>query len=112
MCSSDLFAVTNIVGTFTCWLVLRRKLGGIDGRRIFGGHLKLLVAIWPLIGFAYATRTVTDAAGDTANLLPALIALVVGSAGGGLLYLLFAKLMRVDEVQTAISTFTSRLPGR
>lgn len=106
------FAVTNMVGAFTCWLVLRRKLGGIDGRRIVGGHLKLLVAIWPLIGFAYATRTVTDAAGDTANLLPALIALVVGSAGGGLLYLLFARLMRVDEVQTAISTFTSRLPGR
>ncbi|TYK51488.1 murein biosynthesis integral membrane protein MurJ [Actinomadura decatromicini] len=106
------FAITNIVGTLTCWLVLRRKLGGIDGRRIVGGHLKLLVAVWPLVGFAYATRTVADAAGDTANLLPALAALVVGSAGGGLLYVLFAKLMRVDEVQTAISTFTSRLPGR
>ncbi|TYC15466.1 murein biosynthesis integral membrane protein MurJ [Actinomadura syzygii] len=106
------FAITNMVGTLTCWLVLRRKLGGIDGRRIVGGHLKLLVAIWPLVGFAYATRTVADAAGDTANLLPALAALVVGSAGGGALYVLFAKLMRVDEVQTAISTFTSRLPGR
>ncbi|WP_255220388.1 murein biosynthesis integral membrane protein MurJ [Actinomadura chibensis] len=106
------FAITNMVGTLTCWLVLRRKLGGIDGRRIVGGHLKLLVAIWPLVGFAYATRTVADAAGDTANLLPALAALVVGSAGGGLLYVLFAKLMRVDEIQTAISTFASRLPGR
>jgi putative peptidoglycan lipid II flippase len=106
------FAVTNTVGAITCWLVLRRKLGGIDGRRIVGGHVKLLVAIWPLVGFAYATRTVADALGDTDTLLPALVTLVVGSAGGGLLYLLFAKLMRVDEVQATIATFARRLPGR
>jgi putative peptidoglycan lipid II flippase len=106
------FAITNLVGTLACWLVLRRKLGGIDGRRIVGGHLKLLVAVWPLIGFAYAAHTVADAAGDTSTLLPALVTLVVGSAGGGLLYVVFAKLMRVEEIQTAIATFARRLPGR
>ena len=106
------FAVTNVVGTVTCWLVLRRKLGGIDGRRIIGGHLKLLVAIWPLIGFAYAAHTVADAVADTSALLPALVTLVAGSIGGGLLYVLFAKLMRVEEIQTTIATFARRLPGR
>lgn len=106
------FALTNVVGTFTCWVVLRLKLGGIDGRRIVGGHLKLLVAIWPLVGFAYAAHTVADAVSDTSTLMPALVTLVVGSAGGGLLYLVFAKLMRVDEVQTAISTFAGKIPGR
>ncbi|MFG2246128.1 murein biosynthesis integral membrane protein MurJ [Spirillospora sp. NPDC048823] len=106
------FAITNVVGAITCWLVLRRKLGGIDGRRIVGGHLKLLVAIWPLVGFAYAAQRVADAVGDTTTMLPALVTLVVGSAGGGLLYLLFARLMRVDEVQTAIATFARKLPGR
>ncbi|WUH99373.1 murein biosynthesis integral membrane protein MurJ [Spirillospora sp. NBC_00431] len=106
------FAVTNTVGALTCWLVLRHKLGGIDGRRIVGGHLKLLVAIWPLVGFAYATHTVADAVGDTGRLLPALVTLIVGTAGGGLLYLVFAKLMRVDEVQATIATFSRRLPGR
>lgn len=106
------FAVTNCVGAVACWLVLRRKLGGIDGRRIVGGHLKLLVAIWPLVGFAYATHTIADAVGNTEALLPALVTLVVGSAGGGLLYLIFARLMRVDEVQTTIATFARRLPGR
>ncbi|MGH3243450.1 MAG: murein biosynthesis integral membrane protein MurJ [Spirillospora sp.] len=106
------FAVTNTVGALTCWLVLRHKLGGIDGRRIVGGHLKLLVAIWPLVGFAYAAHTVADAVGDTGALLPALVTLAVGTAGGGLLYLVFAKLMRVDEVQATIDTFARRLPGR
>ena len=105
------FAISNVVGTLTCWLVLRRKLGGMDGRRIAGGHLKLLVAIWPLVGFAYATHTIADALGGS-GLVPALTTLIVGSAGGGLLYLVFAKLMRVDEVQMAISTFASKLPGR
>ncbi|SNT21512.1 putative peptidoglycan lipid II flippase [Actinomadura meyerae] len=107
------FALTNVVGTLTCWLVLRRKLGGIDGRRIVGGHLKLLVAIWPLIGFGYAAHTVADAiAGGTSELIPALATLVVGSVGGGLLYVFFAKLMRVEEIQTTIETFARRLPGR
>jgi putative peptidoglycan lipid II flippase len=106
------FAITNVVGTVTCWLVLRRKLGGIDGRRIVGGHLKLLVAVWPLIGFAYAAHTVADAVWNTSAMLPALVTLVVGSAGGGLLYVVFAKLMRVEEIQTAIGTFARRLPGR
>ncbi|HEU5029549.1 MAG TPA: murein biosynthesis integral membrane protein MurJ [Spirillospora sp.] len=105
------YAVTNAVGTFVCWLVLRRKLGGMDGRRIAGGHLKLLVAIWPLIGFAYAVHAVADAALGTDTLGPALITLVVGAGGGGLLYLVFAKLLRVDEVQATIATFARRLPG-
>nr|WP_281273849.1 murein biosynthesis integral membrane protein MurJ [Actinomadura pelletieri] len=106
------FAITNTVGALTCWLVLRRRLGGIDGRRIVGGHLKLLVALWPLIGFAYAARTVADALGDTGTLLPALVTLVVGSAGGGLLYVIFARLLRVEEVQSTIAMFARRLPGR
>jgi putative peptidoglycan lipid II flippase len=106
------FAITNVVGTLTCWLVLRRKLGGVDGRRIVGGHLKLAVALWPLIGFAYAAHTVADALGDTSTLVPALVTLVVGSAGGGALYVVFAKLLRVEEIQTAISTFARKLPGR
>ncbi|WP_267900387.1 murein biosynthesis integral membrane protein MurJ [Actinomadura spongiicola] len=106
------FAVTNTVGALTCWLVLRRKLGGIDGRRIVGGHLKLLVALWPLIGLAYAARTVADALGDTGSLLTALVTLVVGSAGGGLLYVVFAKLLRVEEIQSTIAMFARRLPGR
>ncbi len=42
----------------------------------------------------------------------ALLKLVVGSAGGGALYLVAAKLLRVEEVQTMVSTFARRIPGR
>ncbi|GAA4061761.1 murein biosynthesis integral membrane protein MurJ [Actinomadura miaoliensis] len=105
------FALAQVVGTLVSWVILRRRLGGMDGRRIAGAYLKLIVALWPLLGFAYATHAITEAALGT-GLAPGLIALVVGSAGGGLLYLVFARLLRVDEVQTMTGMLARRLPGR
>nr|WP_268817546.1 murein biosynthesis integral membrane protein MurJ [Thermomonospora echinospora] len=105
------FAVANTVGLLVSWTVLRRKLGGMDGRRIAGAHLKLLVAIWPLIGFAYAVQAIVDAWLGP-GFAPALLSLIVGSAGGGILYVVFARLLRVAEVQTMLSTVSRRLPGR
>lgn len=105
------FTIANTVGVLVSWAILRRRLGGLDGGRIFRSHLKLAIAIWPLLGFAYATQAITDAAFDPGFLASAL-ALVVGSTGGGALYLVFAKLLRVSEVQTMLSTVTRRLPGR
>ncbi|MFD0899429.1 murein biosynthesis integral membrane protein MurJ [Actinomadura sediminis] len=103
--------IANAAGAVTSWLVLRRMLDGMDGRRIVGGHLKLLAAVLPLGGFAYATHLAVGAVmGD--SMPAALLTLVVGTAGGGALYLVTAKLLRVEEVQTMISTFARRLPGR
>ncbi|MBA9002127.1 murein biosynthesis integral membrane protein MurJ [Thermomonospora cellulosilytica] len=105
------FALAQTVGLLVSWLVLRRKLGGIDGRRIVGTHVKLLVAICPLAGFAYAVQAIVDAWLGP-GFAPALLSLIVGGAGGGILYLVFARLLRVAEVQTMLSTVTRRLPGR
>jgi putative peptidoglycan lipid II flippase len=103
------FALANIVGTVVCWAVLRWRLGGMDGRRVLGGHVKLLIAVWPLIGFAFATHKIADAWIGTASALPALGVLIAGTAGGGALYLTFARLLRVGEVETLVGTLTSRL---
>jgi putative peptidoglycan lipid II flippase len=106
------FAIAQTAGAALGWAVLRRRLGGgMDGRRIFVSYVKLIVALWPLAGFAYAVHAVVAAAfGPGAG--SGLLTLVVGSAGGGLLYLVFARLMRVDEVGSLLSTVTRRLPGR
>ncbi|WP_233617867.1 murein biosynthesis integral membrane protein MurJ [Actinomadura sp. WAC 06369] len=104
--------IANAAGAVTSWLVLRRMLGGMDGRRIVGGHLKLLAAVVPLAGFAYATHLAVDALIGVDSMPAALLTLVVGSAGGGALYLVAAKLLRVEEVQTMVSTFARRIPGR
>ncbi|WP_052305614.1 MULTISPECIES: murein biosynthesis integral membrane protein MurJ [Thermomonospora] len=105
------FAVANTVGLLVSWAVLRRKLGGLDGRRITGTHLKLLVAVWPLVGFAYAAQAVMEAWLGT-GFVAALLALIIGGTGGCALYVLFARLLRVAEVQTMLSMVARRLPGR
>ncbi|WUU94013.1 murein biosynthesis integral membrane protein MurJ [Spirillospora sp. NBC_01491] len=104
------FALAQTVGALVGWAILRRRLGGMDGRRILVTYLKLAVALWPLIGFAYAAHAILEAAMGS-GLVPGMLALVVGSAGGGGLYLFFARLMRVNEVQAMLSTITRRLPG-
>lgn len=105
------FVVANFVGALISWAVLRRKLGGVDGRRIVLSYLKLMVAIWPLIGFAYATHAIVDAVLGT-DFVASAVSLIIGAAGGGILYVVFARLLRVSEVQTLLSTVGSRLPGR
>ncbi|MEW2356113.1 murein biosynthesis integral membrane protein MurJ [Spirillospora sp. NPDC029432] len=105
------FAIAQTVGAVLGWAILRRRLGGMDGRRIFVSYLKLIVALWPLIGFAYAVHAIVDAALGP-GLGTGLLALAAGSAGGGLLYLAFARMMRVDEVGSMMSMITRRLPGR
>jgi murein biosynthesis integral membrane protein MurJ len=105
------FGVANTVGGLLSWLVLRRRLGGLDGRKIARTYLKLVVAIWPLIGFAYATQAIIDAVW-VPGFGPSALTLVVGGIGGGLLYVVFARLLRVSEVQTMVGTVTRRLPGR
>ncbi|MBC6466171.1 murein biosynthesis integral membrane protein MurJ [Actinomadura alba] len=103
------FAVANIVGTIVCWAVLRSRLDGLDSRRIITGHLKLLIAAWPLIGFAFAVHKIVDAWIGTSGTISALAVLAVGTAGGGVLYLVFARLLRVGEVQTLLGTLAGRL---
>ncbi|HEX2316763.1 MAG TPA: murein biosynthesis integral membrane protein MurJ [Thermomonospora sp.] len=105
------FAIANTVGLTVSWVVLRRKLGGLDGRRIAVAHLKLLVAVLPLLGFAFGTRLAADAVLDP-GFVTALLTLVVGSAGGAALYVVAARLLRVAEVRTMLSTVSRRLPGR
>jgi putative peptidoglycan lipid II flippase len=106
------FAVAQTVGAALGWAVLRRRLGGgMDGRRIFVAYVKLIVALWPLIGFAYATHAIVDAALGP-GLDSGLLALAVAGAGGGLLYLAFARMLRVEEIGSMLSMVTRRLPGR
>jgi putative peptidoglycan lipid II flippase len=105
------FATAQTMGALVGWVILRRRLDGMDGRRVFLSYLKLVIALWPLIGFAYATHAVLEATLGP-GLVAGLLGLVVGGAGGGLLYLVFAKLLRVDEVRSMMSMVTRRLPGR
>ena len=70
---------------------------------------QLLIAVWPLVGFAYAVHAITDAWIGTATTLPALAVLGIAAAGGMVLYLFVARLLKVAEVQTLLGTLAARL---
>jgi putative peptidoglycan lipid II flippase len=105
------FVVAQLVGVILCWSILRLRLGGLDGKRIIGTHLKLIIAAVPTGLVAYAIHLAVNR-WLGAGMLGALLALVAGSAIGGVLYLVTAKLLRVSEVETMVSTLTKRLLPR
>ncbi|CND67949.1 integral membrane protein MviN [Mycobacterium tuberculosis] len=77
-------------------LVLRRRLGGMDGRRILRALTRLHVAALPALAFAAAAVWASGRLpGDR---VPGLLALLVGGLGGGTLYLLTAHRMHVPEI--------------
>jgi murein biosynthesis integral membrane protein MurJ len=104
-------AISNAVGALVSWGVLRWRLGGLDGRRILGSHLKLGVAMLPALIFAFAVHEIIGTYVGK-GFGPATMSLLIGGSGGALCYLVTARLLRVQEVQTLLRTIAGRLPGR
>jgi putative peptidoglycan lipid II flippase len=104
-------AFANTVGALVCWGVLRWRLRGMDGRRILKTHARLAVAMIPGLIFAFAVHEIFATYVGT-GFVHSAIALVVAGVGGTVLYVIAARLLRVAEVNTLISTVAGRLPGR
>ncbi|HZB30496.1 MAG TPA: murein biosynthesis integral membrane protein MurJ [Streptosporangiaceae bacterium] len=104
-------AIANAVGALVSWGVLRWRLGGLDGRRIVISYLKLGGAMVPGLIFAFAVHEIIATYVGT-SFGPAMISLVIATFGGTLCYLVAARLLRAQEVQTMLSTVAGRLPGR
>jgi putative peptidoglycan lipid II flippase len=103
--------VANLVGAVICWLVLRARLGRLDGRRVVHTHALLVIASLPAFAFAYATH-LASVANFGYGMLSSILTLIVSAAGGGLLYLGAARLLKIAEVDAMYRTLLSRLPGR
>jgi len=104
------FVLTNIVGAVVCVLVLRRRLGRMDGGRLLRAYVKMFAAAGPLAAFAWGCQLGMEKWAGS-GLWSSLAAVVVGGVGGGILYLITARLLRISEVETMISTLSARIPG-
>ena len=99
------FSLSNLIEVALLLWLVRGKLGGLNGRALLAG-------LWRM-GLA----SLAMAAGIAAVLLwlPATAVwsrAIVGTAAGGVVYLLVCRLLGVEEWQRIAGTLRRRLPGR
>jgi putative peptidoglycan lipid II flippase len=104
------FGAANLVGAVAGWLVLSKRIGGLDGRRIGVSLVKMHVSAIPCVLFAAAV-TVMVGAVVPAGTLAALIIVALSGSGALLLYVLFAKALGVAELTDLSASVTARLRG-
>ncbi|PSK95506.1 putative peptidoglycan lipid II flippase [Murinocardiopsis flavida] len=105
------FMFSFVTGLVIAGTILSRRLGGLDGRRVLGTLLRLHLATVPSILAGYAVlRYSADAFGD--GLVTNLGAPAVGCLVGALLFLLFAKLLRIRELSAVAGLVRARLGRR
>jgi putative peptidoglycan lipid II flippase len=102
------FGAANLVGAVAGWLVLSRRIGGLDGRRVGVSLVKMHLSAIPSVIFAAAVSVMIGAV-VAAGTLSALITVVLGGSGALLLYVLFAKALGVTELTDLSSTVGARL---
>ena len=78
-------------------VILRRKFGGLELRRLFSTSLKITVAAAALAGVSWLVWDVLDEALGR-GLGGPIVSLSVGLGAGGLVYVAIAKLLRVEEL--------------
>ena len=102
------FGLSNVVGAVVSWWVLRRRLGGLAGHQIASALLRMHLAAIPALLLAWAVTFMVGvifAPGPVYGL----VTVILGGSGGLLLYLLFARALRISEVTDLITTVASRL---
>jgi putative peptidoglycan lipid II flippase len=102
------FGLANVVGTAVAWRVLSGRIGGLDGRSIRGGLLRMHAAAVPGAIFAIAV-SVMVAAVIPGGRIAALCTVALGGSGAMLLYVMFAKALGVTELTDLTASVRARL---
>lgn len=102
------FGLANIAGTIMAWRILSWRLGGLAGQEIKSSLVRMHAAAIPAAIFALIVVIVVDRAFAQGKLSSAL-AVLVGGAGAVLIYVLFARVLRVAEVTDMTAMVRSRL---
>ncbi|HEX4670324.1 MAG TPA: murein biosynthesis integral membrane protein MurJ [Solirubrobacterales bacterium] len=79
-------------------LILRREFGGLEFGRLFSTTARITIASAALAGIAWLVWDLLDAALGR-GLVGQVVSLGTGLAAGGLVYLAFAKLLRIAELE-------------
>jgi putative peptidoglycan lipid II flippase len=104
------FGISNLVMLAGLWRPLRRRIGGLDTRRITVSLVRMHVAAIPGVLFAVAV-SIWAAAAWPSGTIAALATVALGGGGGLALYLLTARLLKVRELSELTSSLRARLRG-
>jgi putative peptidoglycan lipid II flippase len=102
------FGVSNVVGTLVAWKVLSRRIGGLDGRAISRGLVRMHASAIPGVVFAIAVSVMVGAI-IPGGRIAALCTVALGGSGAMLLYVMFAKAFGVTELNDLTATVRARL---
>jgi putative peptidoglycan lipid II flippase len=104
------YGLYYIVGSVLAWQGLRRRMNGLDGRRVLRTLVLLYVASLPSAVFGVAMILTFGLLPGT--VLPSLLAIAAGGVVGGGLFVLVARRMGVTEVTTFLDMVRGRLLRR
>ncbi len=102
------FGIGSVVMTVMLWRVFSRRIGGLDTRRITTTLVRMHIACLPGMAFA-ASAALVIARIAPAGTITALAIVAVGGIGGLVLYLLTARILRIDEVGELTRSVRARL---
>ncbi|EOR72848.1 virulence factor MVIN-like protein [Thermobifida fusca TM51] len=102
------FMSSFLVGVFLGGLILRRRLGGLDGRRIASTLVRLYLATAPSVVVGWGVLVLFQS-WFVSGLAVNIGAPVVGCLAGLPVFLVAAKLLRIDELSAVMELVKSRL---
>jgi putative peptidoglycan lipid II flippase len=101
------FGLANLTGAVIAWLILSRRIGGLDGHAVASSLIRMHLASLAPACFAIAISLMIGVLLPAGRLGAFLIIALAGS-GGLLLYVMFARALRVSELAGLTETVTAR----
>jgi putative peptidoglycan lipid II flippase len=94
------FGVANLVGMVVAWRILSTRLRGLDGYRIGRTLVRMYAATLPAALLAILVGLVTS---------NAYVIVIIGGGLATVMYLLFARLLRIEELTGLSRAMLSRM---
>ena len=101
------FGLANLTGAVIAWLILSRRIGGLDGRTVTSSLVRMHLASLAPACFAIAISLMVGVL-LPAGRLGAFVTIALAGSGGLLLYVMFARALRVGELAGLTETVTAR----
>ncbi len=102
------FGLANLAGSIAAWRILGRRIGGLAGEVIGPSLVRMHLAAIPAALFALGVGVMIGSVLQPGR-ISALATVVVGGCGALLVYLVFARGLRIREVSELAWSLTARL---